>query len=70
MQQAKTFWYPKLSIISWTTWCLIPASAAIALSVVSTPSGELTNFSFFLPARKVHTGNKHRVDWQCLCSHF
>ena len=70
MQQTKTFWYPKLSTISWTTWCLIPVSTAIALTVVSTPSGELTNFSFFLSARKVHTGNKRRVDWQCLCSHF
>jgi hypothetical protein len=32
-QDAKTLWYPKLSTI-WTTWCPIPFSAAIALTVV------------------------------------
>jgi hypothetical protein len=35
---------------------------------MSIPSDELTNFSFVLSVWKVHTGNKHKFDWQCLCS--
>ena len=37
---------------------------------MSIPSGELTKFSFFLSVKKIQTGNKHRVDGQCLCSHL